>query len=87
MSETLSGRISALLLALVPDLPGAAADPDDWFTANADRALELSSLQVMQLVDAIEASTGLLLTSDDVARTHFATAGALVARLSARGLG
>lgn len=60
--------------------------PDTWYSKYHGRALELSSLQVIQLVDLIEATFDLVLTSDDVVREHFATPAALVARLRLRGL-
>ena len=75
---TLEAQVAALLLA-VGD-PSEEADPSE------DRALALSSLQVVQLVDLIEATFELVLTSDDVVRAHFATPAAIVARLRQRGL-
>lgn len=72
--------LQALSEALDPELA-----PDAWYTKYQGRALELSSLEVMQLVDLIEATFDLVLTSDDVVRAHFATPAAIVARLRLRG--
>ncbi|MCC6623882.1 MAG: hypothetical protein IT385_21665 [Deltaproteobacteria bacterium] len=50
-----------------------------------DDALELGSLAVLQLVDLIEATTGVVLGSRDVTRASFATRGAVLAMLARRG--
>lgn len=94
---TLEAQVAALLLAVAdhsepsePSEPSEQAEatlaPDVWYARHHDRALALSSLQVVQLVDLIEATFELVLTSDDVVRAHFATPAAIVARLRQRGL-
>ncbi len=82
----LTTRVASLVLAIAADLPDRDLPPDAWYAAHAETPLALSSLEVVQLVDLIEASTDLLLTSADVTRAHFATAAALAARLAHRGL-
>lgn len=87
MSEppALGARIAALLLAVAPELPDATLPPADWLAAHAELALALSSLQVVQLVDLIEATFALTLRSADVVRATFASPAALIERLRARG--
>lgn len=72
------------LLHAVADLPEPDLPPDTWYSKYHDHALDLSSLQVLQLVDLIEATFDLLLTSDDVIRAHFATPSALAHHLTRR---
>jgi len=85
LESPLLSTIASLLLA-VAELPEADLAPAAWYGKYHRHALELSSLQVVQLVDLIEASLDIVLTSDDVVRAHFATAEALVLHLSERGL-
>lgn len=49
----------------------------------ADAPLELSSIQVVQLVDLIEATTGHVLSSREVTRANFATRAAMIAMVAA----
>ena len=72
------------LLHAIAELPDAELPPDTWYSKYRDLPLELSSLQVLQLVDLIEATFDLLLTSDDVVRAHFATPAALADHLARR---
>lgn len=72
--------LDAELLALL----SAVADPDHPPPADPDAPLELRSLQVVSLVDLIEATFDLLLTSDDITRANFATRRALAALLGSR---
>lgn len=72
------------LLHAIAELPEADLPVDAWYSKYHAHPLELSSLQVLQLVDLIEATFDLLLTSDDVVRAHFATPSALADHLSRR---
>lgn len=63
------------LLAAVHARPGGPTEP-----------LELSSLQVVHLVDAIAAVTGVELTSADVRAENFATRRTLEALLTRKGV-
>ncbi len=72
------------LLHAVADLPDPDLPPDTWYSKYHDLPLDFSSLQVLQLVDLIEATFDLLLTSDDVVRAHFATPAALADHLTRR---
>ena len=83
----LKTRVTALLLAIAPDLPDTDLPPDAWYSKHYALALELTSLQVVQLVDLIEASFDLVLSSLDVTRAHFATPASLATRLRQRGAG
>jgi len=65
---------AAELDALLAAVGAPAGEPDD--------ALELGSLAVLQLVDLIEATTGLALGSRDVTRVSFATRATLLAMLA-----
>ncbi len=94
---SLEAQVAALLLAVADpsewtdsaessEPADATPAPEDWYARHHGHALALSSLQVVQLVDLIEATFELVLTSDDVVRAHFATPAAIVARLRQRGL-
>jgi|GEM_PF-3214425 len=85
IADSLEARVAALLLAIVHDLPDADALPDAWYSKHRDRELTLESLQVIQLVDLIEATFDIALSSLDVVRVHFASPAALVTRLRQRG--
>jgi acyl carrier protein len=63
------------LLQAIHARPGGPDDP-----------LGLSSLQVVHLVDAIEAVAGVRLAAADVRAEHFATRRALTGLLSAKGV-
>lgn len=78
-------EITRLLFAVAEDRPEPALPPDTWYSKYSEHALELTSLQVVQLVDLVEATFDLVLTSEDVVRANFATPSALVARLQLRG--
>lgn len=82
----LATEVTRLLFAVTEDRPEPELPPNTWYTKYCARPLELTSLQVVQLVDLIEATFEVVLTSDDVVRAHFATPGALVARLRLRGV-
>lgn len=82
---TLEARVAAMLLAVVHDLPDADAPADAWYSKHHALPLELESLQVIQLVDLIEATFDIVLSSLDVVRVHFASPAALATRLRQRG--
>ena len=71
--------------------PLSPAALDELLTAigapagDSDGALELGSLTVLQLVDLIEATTGVVLGSRDVTRANFATRAAILAMLTRAG--
>lgn len=79
------GAIATLIFAVAPELPDLELGPDAWYTKHQDLALALGSLQVVQLVDLIEATFDVTLTSADVVRAHFATARALMTHMQRRG--
>ena len=85
VDASLDARVAALLLAVAPGLPDAALRPDAWIATHRGLALALSSFEVVQLVDLIEASFALTLRSADVVRATFASPAALIERLRARG--
>jgi hypothetical protein len=86
LTSALADHVAALVLAVAADLPDRDLAPAAWYAAHHDTPLALCSLEVVQLVDLIESSLDVLMTSDDVTRDNFATASALVARLRRRGL-
>lgn len=69
-------RIEPLLAAAIADL--ALRSPD------ADAELSLRSIEVITLVDLLEAELDLVLTSDDVRPEHFATRRSIARLLAAR---
>jgi len=83
----LEAWVARLLTTLASDLPDAQLAPEAWYRRHQALPLELASLQVMQLVDLIEASFEVVLSSLDVTRVHFATPAAIATRLRQRGVG
>ena len=76
--------LSAMLAALEPVL-AAALEPDTVLPDAPDAHMDLRSIEVVTLVDLLEAEFDVVFGSDDVRPEHFATRRAIAERLLALG--
>lgn len=85
MAENPRAVILARLRALLAERLGFAADGElVEATGLLGQGIGLDSVEVLQLVSAIEETWGLTIEDDDLAREHFATLGTVVSFVQAR---